>query len=272
MSKTVVITGANGNIGTKLRRHFQALGWNLRLTDVTNGGDPSVQASDLSVWDETWVSSFADADAIILLAGMPSPKATWSQVQKLNMDLLLNVYEAAARQRAKRVIFASSNWTMAGHRFAGDELTTDRDPYPVNAYGMSKLIGERIGRSFSERWSLSSISFRIGYCQRGDNRPGPHMGWSAWGQEMWLSDRDLCDGFEKAVTAPESVRFAVLNLMSDNPGMRWDIETTKRTIGYAPKDGHRAQVTPEQEAGTLATARARALIEATDAWLAESRY
>jgi hypothetical protein len=25
--------------------------------------------------------------------------------------------------------------------------------------------------------------------------------------------------------------------MSDNPGMRWDIETTKQTIGYVPQDG-----------------------------------
>ena len=30
---------------------------------------------------------------------------------------------------------------------------------------------------------------------------------------------------ERAVLA-EGVGFAVLNLMSDNPGMRWDIETT----------------------------------------------
>jgi hypothetical protein len=60
--------------------------------------------------------------------------------------------------------------------------------------------------------------------------------------------------------------------MSDNPGMRWDIETTKQVIGYAPEDGRKAETSPEQEAGTQATARARALIEATDAWLAESRY
>ena len=25
--------------------------------------------------------------------------------------------------------------------------------------------------------------------------------------------------------------------MSDSPGMRWDIDTTKRVIGYAPQDG-----------------------------------
>ena len=34
MAPTVVITGAGGNLGGKLRRHFGALGWTLRLLDV----------------------------------------------------------------------------------------------------------------------------------------------------------------------------------------------------------------------------------------------
>ena len=67
------------------------------------------------------------------------------------------------------------------------------------------------------------------------------MGMGRWGQEMWLSNRDLCNGMERAVLA-DDVEFAVLNLMSDNPGMRWDIETTKRVISYAPQDGARAVI------------------------------
>jgi hypothetical protein len=63
---------------------------------------------------------------------------------------------------------------------------------------------------------------------------------------MWLSDRDLCQGVERAAFA-EGVQFAVLNLMSDNPGMRWDIEETRRLIGYEPRDGHAAVVTPAIE-------------------------
>ena len=249
MTRTVAITGATGNIGAKLRRHFEGLGWRLRLLDLADGGDKAVLASDLAVWDERWVAALAGVDAVILLAGDPSPEASWRSIVRLNVDLTLNVYEAAARGGAKRVIFASSNWTMAGHRYGEGELPTDRDPFPVNAYGMSKLFGERIGRSYSDRWGLSVVCFRIGYCQRGENRPGPHMGYGDWGQAMWLSDRDLAQGFEKAVTAPASLRFAVLNLMSANPGMRWPLEETKRAIGYAPLDGHAPELTPEQRAG-----------------------
>jgi len=237
MAPTVLITGARGNLGTKLRAHFIGLGWTVRLVDRTAGGDSAIVEADLSVWDETWAKLFAGADAVVHLAGDPSPSASWASVQRLNIDLTQNVYEAAVRQGARRVIFASSNWTMAGHRFAAFPLTTDHEAAPVNPYGVSKLIGERLGRSYHERWGISSISVRIGYCQKAENLPGSHMGWGLWGQLMWLSNRDLCQAMERAVLA-EGVGFAVLNLMSDNPGMRWDIATTKRMIGYAPQDSH----------------------------------
>jgi uronate dehydrogenase len=258
MSRTVAITGARGNLGTKLRAHFAGLGWAVRLLDVASGGDAAIVEADLAAYDEAWARHLAGADAVVHLAGDPSPSASWASVQKLNIDLTHNVYEAAARHGAKRVIFASSNWTMAGHRFADFPLTTDREAAPVNAYGVSKLIGERIGRAFAEHRGVSSISFRIGYCQKGDNIPGPHMGWGSWGQLMWLSNRDLCQAMERAVLA-EGVDFAVLNLMSDNPGMRWDIETTKRTIGYAPRDSHRVVATDAIAEGEAAARSTREL-------------
>jgi hypothetical protein len=34
----------------------------------------------------------------------------------------------------------------------------------------------------------------------------------------------------------DGIGFGVLNLMSNNPDMRWNIETTKRTIDHAPGD------------------------------------
>ena len=246
MTRTVLITGAAGNLGQKLRAHFASLGWTLRLLDV-DANDSAVTTADLSVWDDAWVRQFADVDAVIHLAGRPSPRTPWDEVVRYNFDLTHNVYEAAARQKAKRLVFASSNWVMAGHRFGEGPLTTSMEPSPVNPYGVSKLVGERLGRSYHERWGLSVICFRIGYCQRGENRHGRHMGWESWGQLMWLSDRDFCNAMERAVLA-ENVGFEVLNLMSDNPGMRWDIETTKHVIGYAPKDGEPADMTDEMRA------------------------
>ena len=116
MTRTVLITGATGNLGSKVRAHFTTLGRTLRLLDVDARGDAAVDAADLATWDDRWVSRFEGVDAVIHLAGDPSPRASWEAVQRLNIDLTLNVYEAAARAGVRRMVFASSNWVMAGYR------------------------------------------------------------------------------------------------------------------------------------------------------------
>jgi NAD+ dependent glucose-6-phosphate dehydrogenase len=243
----------------------------LRLLDLHARGDSAIHLADLAEWDDAWVSQFAGADAVIHLAGDSSPQASWASAQRLNIDLTANILEAAAAQGVRRVVFASSNWVMAGHRPGQGVLTTEMEPYPINPYGASKLVGERMGRNMHARRGLSVICFRIGYLQRGDNRPGPHMGWSGWGQAMWLSNRDLCQAMERAVLA-DGVGFAVLNLMSNNPGMRWDIETTKRMIGYAPQDGAAPVVTETNMQDERSANDLRRIAERLDEVLQERRW
>jgi nucleoside-diphosphate-sugar epimerase len=271
MTRTVLITGAAGNIGTKLRAHFSGLGWTLRGLDKNPRGDDTITQADLAEWDDAWPGRFSGVDAVVHLAGDPSPQASWASVQRLNIDLTANVYEAAARHSVPRVVFASSNWVMAGHRPGTGPLTSDMEPYPVNPYGVSKLAGERMGRALHLRCGTSVICFRIGYAQRGDNRPGAHMGWSTWGQAMWLSDRDLCHAMERAVLA-DNIGFAVLNLMSDNPGMRWHIETTKRAIGYAPLDGAAPVATEVIRQNERSAQDLRRIAERLDEVLQERRW
>lgn len=234
-SPIVLITGASGILGRKVRRHFSSLGWTLKLIDIDAAGDPEVIVADLSIWDDAWARHFVGVETVIHLAGDTRAWASWDAVVQNNVAATHNVYEAA-RQGVRRVVFASSNWVMAGCRYGEGRLTADSPPAPINAYGVSKLIGERLGHFYHERWGLSSISFRIGYCQHGANQPGQGMSYGTWGQLMWLSDRDLCQAIERAVLV-EDVGCAILNLMSDNPGMRWDIDATRAAIGYRPLDG-----------------------------------
>lgn len=247
--KTVMITGATGNIGRKLRNHLGATGkYRLRLLCLNPNQDAEVQTADLTVYDESWAGSFAGVDTVLHVAADPSPRASWGSVQARNLDLFLNVMAAAHRHGVRRVVFASSNFVVAGHRFARTPLTTAMEPAPINAYGASKLVGERVGWMFAERYSLSFIAFRIGVCQRAnDNRHGPWIPFGRWGQAMWVSDRDLCRAFEHAVD-DESVTFGVYNLVSNNPGMRWEIESLRRDLGFAPLDGEPMRVPPSQRA------------------------
>jgi NAD+ dependent glucose-6-phosphate dehydrogenase len=109
VTRTVLITGAGENIGSKLRAHFSTLEWPLRLLDVDARGDAEIQAVDLAEWNDAWVAQFADVDTVIHLAGDPSPGTSWASAQRLNIDLTANVYEAAVAKGVRRVVFASSN-------------------------------------------------------------------------------------------------------------------------------------------------------------------
>jgi NAD+ dependent glucose-6-phosphate dehydrogenase len=248
MSQTVLITGATGSIGRKLRQHLKMLSeFELRLLCLNPHKDPEVMTADLADYDDCWAHAFERVDVVIHLAGTSSATASWQAVQRLNVDLSLNVLRAAEHHGARRVIFASSNWVMAGYRFGEQRLTTDLAPWPTNPYGAAKLYIERAGRDWAARTGRSFIALRIGHCQHAEgNVPGPHMQNGLWGQQMWVSDRDLCHAIECAVRARD-VSFAVLNVMSANPGMRWDVEHTRSLVGYVPKDCYVAVSTPEIE-------------------------
>jgi NAD+ dependent glucose-6-phosphate dehydrogenase len=240
----VLITGAGGHLGRKL---FDALeqdaGYKVSGIDIRPVDHPHIHMADLS-GDPNWVDLLKNVDVIVHLAGDREPAATWSSAIKHNMDATLALYHCAAAHGVKRVVLASSNWIHGDKRFTDDPLNSATPPGPLNAYGMSKLFGERTGAYFAEYHGLSVICLRIGWTQwTHDNQPGPHMAMGRWGQEMWLSDRDFLNGMRAAIDVKD-VQFAALNLMSDNPGMRWDIAETKRVIGYNPQDGSQARVPP----------------------------
>ena len=69
--KTVLITGAAGNLGDKLRRHLEGR-HSLRLLDIDARGDASILRADLSRWDENWASHFRGADCVVHLAADPT--------------------------------------------------------------------------------------------------------------------------------------------------------------------------------------------------------
>ena len=268
MSKTVVVTGASGILGEKLIPHLRGLGWTLRLLDIAPA--PGVQVADLREPDPAWAACFAGADAVIHLANHREPFIGWAKAVE-NLDMTANVLRAARERGARRVVFASSNWVMAGYRFAGLRITPELPPQPLNPYGVSKLAGERMGRDAAAQ-GVGFIALRIGWNQpTPGNLPGPHMTMGAWGQQMWLSDRDLCQGFERAVLA-EGVDCAVLHLMSDNPGMPWDIETTQRVIGYAPRDGWTAVLDAEKLRLQDLARRSRALAAELENEVMQSRW
>lgn len=242
----VLITGATGKLGRKLQRHL-ATACELSLLCLNPDHEPGVTTADLSRVDQQWTSRFEGVDVVLHLAAQSSPQAGWADVVPHNIDATLNVFEAAVRGGVGRVVFASSIWTMAGYRFGRERLGTTMPPRPTNPYGMSKLAGERIGRSYAARHGLSVLCLRLGYCPAGTNTAPPD-GKPSWYYEKWLSDRDFYQLVERSMATPD-VSYAVVNGVSNNAGMRWELDDGRRLLGYVPVDG--------SSAGTTTAARVR---------------
>ena len=241
MSRRVLVTGASGNLGRKAvaalpeLEGVDVIGIDDRPGDL--GPDIELVGADLSSYDDSWACRFDDVDVVLHLAADPRPTASSEAVLRSNIDLSQHVLRAAEEHGVARFVFASSNWVLGGYRFTGQRLTPATPPRPVNAYGFSKLATERAGANVAARVGMAFLAIRIGWCQAGENRPGPHMAFGRWGQELWLSNRDWCQAVQRACTVPFE-GFAVLNVMSDNAGMRWDLTDTERVLGYRPLSRH----------------------------------
>jgi len=248
--KTVLITGASGNLGAKLRRHLHGR-YDLRLLDVKPGGDASIAGADLSQWDHSWVSLFQGVDTVVHLAADPTAQQTWPKLIGPNVDAVIHVFQAAVQAKVQRMVYASSNHVMGGYKDDPEPacLTVDLPPRPgaryevsgqhrdSTPYGSAKLFGERLGRCVAHTQGVSVVAVRFGWVQPGENRPQSiPMERGPWFRMMWLSNRDFCHLMERCLLADLSSSFVIVNGMSNNTGMRWDIEHTRRVLGYEPQD------------------------------------
>lgn len=233
MKKCVLITGASGNLGSKLAVPF-ADEFEVRLTDIRPA--EGVTELDLTQFDHSWGALFEGVDAIIHFGGEPSPYASWERLHAANVVGTGNILRAAKQFGVPRVALASSNHVMGGYRYIPEKITSKLTPMPLQPYAITKLIGEEMGRAFVAETGGDFLACRIGNIPRGDNPPGKHLGAGTWWQDMWLSNRDFVEAFRCAVTAAP-FGFQIANFVSNNPGMRWDLTEGEQAIGYVPQDG-----------------------------------
>jgi len=252
MLKRVLVTGATGNIGTKIRSHLENR-FSLKLLDLHGKGDPNVIEMDLSEWNDRIVDICKEIDVILHLAADPDETKSWQELIPSNLDALSNIFFAAAKNNVPRIIFASSNHVMGGYKDTektGNWLNSEIAPKPgthfenlnTTPYAAMKLAGERLSKGYAMANHGVCIAIRIGWvCRIGDNRPedlpteAPE-----WYKKMWLSTDDLCQLIEKSISTPLGPQtFLIVNGMSANEDMVWNIEETKSHLGYIPKDGRR---------------------------------
>jgi uronate dehydrogenase len=146
----------------------------------------------------------------------------------------------------KRVIYASSGATvsrietdapyaaLAAGRY--DEvaewpmLTHESPLRPNGLYGCSKVWGEALARHFADTTAMSMICLRIGHVSAGDRPVKPRE------FAVWCSRRDIAQAIERALAAPDSLRFDVFFITSENKWGYRDIEHARAVLGYVPED------------------------------------
>jgi nucleoside-diphosphate-sugar epimerase len=201
--RTVLVSGACGNLGRKVIEACARTPWCERIIGIDRHDDASgfteearsrlgLVIGDLTRPDPGWRDAFANVDAVVHLAAInPTPDATWEQVLA-SFDMTANLLLAAADAGVGRFVFASSNHVMGGYKDAPladglgpGRLTTDLEPAPGTrwhngtrmvdsiAYSTSKVMGERLCRAVAEASDnrLTSVAVRVGWTQTGENDP-----------------------------------------------------------------------------------------------------
>jgi UDP-glucose 4-epimerase len=241
--RAVLVTGANGNIGSYFAEHC-ADRYQLRLMvrekdevkEVEKFGE--VVIGDVSDLDA--LKQFCDGiDTVLHLAANPSADATWDQLLEPNIIGAYNMCVAAKSAGCRRLIYASSIHASSGYP-ADVQVKTSEAVNPGDLYGVTKCFGEALGRYFAEKEGLSVIALRIGAFQPLETaRQEENIALL----DAFVSQRDLTQLIVKCID-DEQLQFAIFNGLSNNRFKRLDISSARELVGYEPIDDF-AQEHPE---------------------------
>jgi NAD dependent epimerase/dehydratase family len=154
----LLITGAAGTVGTILRNGLRGRLPVLRLLDVAPLG-AAQQGEELVSADirdlAAMVEATADVDAVIHLAGIPD-EDSFQRILDVNMVGTYNLFEAARRQRAQRVVLASSAH-VTGFYPTSQRIGPDVPPRPdtstASARRSPRTLAVCMWTSTTWRWS-----------------------------------------------------------------------------------------------------------------------
>jgi uronate dehydrogenase len=236
----ILMTGASGGIGTRLRKLLPPIYPDLLLSDIRPPADlgPNEQfkAADLS--DLAQCEAICEGvDGIIHFGGY-SVEGPWNDILQANIIGGYNLFEAAYRKGVKRVVFASSNHAV-GFYPRHHKIGTDVTPRPDGRYGVSKVFGEAVGALYADKHGLKVTCLRIG--NFGD------VPLDLRRISIWLKPEDLVQLCQIGLEHPD-IHFEIFYGVSLNERAWWDNHRAYE-FGYRPtgrSEDHVAHAMAEQ--------------------------
>ncbi len=228
--ETVLITGAAGDVGGRLRRLLRGVYPRLLSSDLRPpddlADDEEFRAADLTDF-EAVLRAVEGVQGIVHLGGR-SVEGPWPEILRANIEGCYNLFEAARLQGVERVVFASSNHAVGFYR-RWRRIGVDHRLRPDSRYGVSKAFGEVLGSLYADKYGLRVMSIRIGNVA---DEPADLRRLS-----IWIHPEDLAQLVRIGLEHPE-VRNEIVFGASDNQRCWWDGDAARR-LGYRPR--HRAE-------------------------------
>jgi uronate dehydrogenase len=224
--KTILITGAAGDVGTHLRRELAGK-YVLRVSDLRslkkiNKEEQFVRADISKMSDALRITK--GVDAIVHLGGY-SVEGPWEGILNANIVGCYNMFEAARRNDVKRILFPTSNHAVGFYR---RDQTIDHRVYPRpdSRYGVSKVFGEALGSLYADKYGMEIFCMRIG-----NVNPVPI---DKRRLSILFTPRDLAQLVTIGIERP-GIRFEIVYGISKNKRAWYDNGNAYR-LGYQPQD------------------------------------
>lgn len=178
---------------------------------------------------------------VIHLAGDSRPAASWRRIVRHNIEATHNVFQVAAHYGVPRVVYASSNWAVRFLRAglgpaswlpSGPKIDSFAPPRPQTPYGISKALGEILGRTFIDEGKLRSfVAIRIGHCALN----GVPETTDTTMHNHWIGLKDMGSLTRRCVEA-DFEGFHVVYGVSGQPESPYDLSHTKELLGWEPEE------------------------------------
>lgn len=169
----VLVTGAAGRLGSCVCHILYEAGIEFLAVDKVAGEGTAypVEVVDLLDW-QACVDLIVGVDVLAHFANL----ANWNsgkpeEVYNENVQMNMNLFQAAANADCKRIVFASSVQVLDGQLPIADRvqhpiflpyipLDSDMPAIPRNSYGLSKQAAENALEYFSETAGMSCVAIR----------------------------------------------------------------------------------------------------------------
>lgn len=240
----IAVTGAAGEVGEYVVADMLANGHEVIAVDIREPARPQGEFRAADILDlPALTEAFAGCDAVVHLAaireaGIAPPAVTFN----VNAQGTMNALEASVAVGARRFVYASSEAVLGfAYRtkdFSPQYFPIDEDHplLPQDSYGVSKIAGEELCRSYSRSGALSTVCLRPCFCwgiSLGQEAQDSVRDSGTQSQSMWVYVhlKDIARAYRLACEA-EGIEHETMYIVADD--IRSNVPTAELVKAFYP--------------------------------------